>query len=147
MAKPEMVIAIDTREQRPYQFERSKLKTLSSGDYSIVNLENLVAIERKTTADMYKTIGSGRQRFQRELERLEQLDYAAVVIEASLPDFLVPPAFSRLSPKSAIGTVVAWSIKYAVPFYFASDRRHGQALTRNLLKYYYRYHEEARLVG
>ena len=147
MDRPKMIIAIDSREQRPYRFDRSEVKTLTTGDYSVVGLEDRVAIERKSMSDAYCSLGSGRRRFERELQRLTQLDFAAVVIEVSLADFLVPPAFSRLSPKSAIGTVVAWSVKYSVPFYFASDRRHGQALTRNLLKYYFRYQGEAQLVG
>ena len=147
MARPVMIIAVDTREQRPYRFPRSEVKTLTAGDYSLVGLEDRVAIERKSKADAYSSLGSSRRRFERELQRLSQLDYAVVVIEATLHSFLVPPVFSHLRPESAIGTVLAWSVKYGVPFYFASDRRHAQALTRNLLKYYWRYHGEAQLVG
>ena len=147
MDRPKMIIAIDTREQRPYRFVRSEVKTLTTGDYSVIGLEDCVAVERKSKSDAYSSLGSGRKRFERELQRLAQLDFAAVVIESSLPAFLAPPVFTRLRPESAIATVIAWSVKYGVPFYFAGDRRHAQALTRNLLKYYFRYHGEARLVG
>ena len=145
MANTQLTIAVDTREQRPYRFPRSVVQTLTTGDYSIVGLEDCVAIERKSKQDAYSSLGASRPRFERELQRLSELDYAAVVIEASLPAFLVPPPFSRLRSRSAISTALAWSVKYDVPFYFAGDRKHGQALVLNLLKYYWRYRGEARL--
>ena len=136
----EIVVAIDTREQKPYRFARSEVKTLPTGDYSIIGLEDRIAIERKTKEDAYSSLGQGRARFERELERLSHLDYAAVVVETSLPDFLCAPAFSRMHPKAAAGSIVAWSVKYRVCVFFAGDRLHGNALTRQLLEKYLRYH-------
>ena len=139
--RPVPVIAIDTREQKPYRFARSELKTLTSGDYSIVGLEEWIAIERKTKEDAYASLGHGRARFERELQRLSGFDYAAVVIETSLPDFLRAPSFSRMNPKAAASSIVAWSVKYRVCVFFAGDRRHGHALTRQLLEKFWRYHD------
>jgi hypothetical protein len=85
-------------------------------------------------------LGRGRARFEPELQRLAQLDYAAVVIEASLQDFLDPPAFSRLSPKAAVHSLIAWSVKYRVHVFFAGDRRHAKAVTLGLLEKYWAYH-------
>ena len=48
MDRPKMIIAIDTREQRPYRFVWSEIKTLTTGDYSVIGLEDRVAIERKS---------------------------------------------------------------------------------------------------
>jgi len=138
-ASPEIVVAIDTREQKPYRFARSEVKTLVSGDYSIVGLEERIAIERKTKEDAYSSLGQGRARFERELQRLSRFDYAAIVIETSLPDFLRAPAFSRMNPKAAAGSIVAWSVKYRVCVFFAGDRPHGNALTRQLLEKFWRY--------
>ena len=135
----EPVIAIDTREQKPYRFARAEVKTLASGDYSIVGLEDRVAIERKTKEDAYSSLAQGRARFERELQRLSHFDYAAVVVETSLPDFLRVPAFSRMNPKAAASSLVAWSVKYHVCVFFAGDRRHGHALTRQLLEMFWRY--------
>ncbi len=138
--RPEIVVAIDTREQKPYRFARSEVKTLASGDYSIVGLEDRIAIERKTKEDAYSSLGQGRARFERELQRLSRIDYAAMVIETSLPEFLQAPAFSRMNPKAAASSIVAWSVKYRVCVFFAGDRPHGNALTRKLLEKYLRYH-------
>jgi ERCC4-type nuclease len=140
MTTSEIVVAIDTREQKPYRFSRSEVKTLPTGDYSVVGLEDRIAIERKTKEDAYSSLGQGRERFERELQRLSHLDYAAIVIETSLPDFLRAPAFSRMNPKAAAGSIVAWSVKYRVCVFFAGDRAHGNALTRHLLEKYLRYH-------
>ena len=139
MTPPDLVVAIDTREQKPYCFPRSEVKTLASGDYSIVGLEDRVAVERKTKPDAYSSLGQGRARFERELQRLARFDYAAVVIETSLPDFLRAPAFSRMNPRAAARSLIAWSVKYRVCVFFAGDRRHGNALTRQLLEKFWRY--------
>jgi ERCC4-type nuclease len=136
---PELVVAIDTREQKPYRFVRSEVKTLASGDYSIVGFEDRVAVERKTKQDAYSSLGQGRARFERELQRLARFDYAAIVIETSLPDFLRAPAFSRMNPRAAARSMIAWSVKYRVCVFFAGDRRHGNALTRQLLEKFWRY--------
>ena len=141
----EFTIAIDTREQEPYVFAGAVTKTLPTGDYSIVELEDRVTIERKSKADAYGSLGQGRARFRREFERLSKYDYAVVVIEESVPGFLQRPPHSRMDPRSAIATLLAWSVRYRVPVFFAGDRAHGRALTQKLLHMYWRYRGEARL--
>ena len=142
MTAPEFVVAIDTREQKPYRFPRCEVKTLPTGDYSIVGLEDQIAIERKHKADAYASLGQGRARFERELERLAVFDYAAIVVETTLPDFLTAPPFSQMNPKAAMNSLVAWSVKYRVCVFFAGDRAHGNALTYRLLEKYWRYRQE-----
>ncbi|MGH9338529.1 MAG: hypothetical protein ACRD1R_02820 [Acidobacteriota bacterium] len=56
-----------------------------------------------------------------------------------LNNFLRAPAFSRMNPKAAAGSIVAWSVKYRVCVFFAGDRPHGNALTRQLLEKFWRY--------
>jgi len=73
------------------------------------------------------------------MARLSRLGFAAVVIEDSLPEFLRAPAFSRMNPKAAAHSIIAWSVKFHVPVFFAGDRRHGNALTLQLLEKYLRY--------
>jgi len=142
MTAPEFVVAVDTREQKPYRFPRAAVKTLPTGDYSIVGLEEHIAIERKHKADAYASLGQGRARFERELARLATFDYAAIVVEATLPDFLTAPPFSQMHPNAAINSLIAWSVKYRVCVFFAGDRAHGNALTYRLLEKYWRYRQE-----
>ena len=111
----------------------------------VLGLDDLVAdlephaVERKTKQDAYSSLGQGRARFERELQRLSRFDYAAVVIETSLPDFLRAPAFSRMNPTAAARSMIAWSVKYRVCVFFAGDRRHGNALTQQLLEKFWKY--------
>jgi len=138
------VIVVDSREQQPYAFEGAVIKTLTTGDYSVSGLEDRVTIERKSKADAYGSLGHGRARFLREFERLARYDYGAVVIEDTVAGFLHRPPHSKMNPRSAIGSLLAWSVRYRVPVFFAGDREHGRALTRKLLEMYYRYRGEVR---
>ena len=133
-----MKVVIDTREQLPYEFEDSITRTLQTGDYSIFGYEDQITVERKTKADAYGTIGKGRTRFIKELERLREIDYSAIVVEASLTNFVEPPRFSQLNPKSAINSLLAWSIRYGVHIYFADNRVMGNLLTLRILERYWK---------
>ena len=138
----EFTIVVDTREQLPYAFTGAVTRTLTSGDYSIAGLEDRVAIERKSKPDAYASLGRGRARVRREVERLALLDYAAIVVEDSVPGFLHRPAHAKMNPRSAICSLLAWSVKYNVPVFFAGDRAHGRALTQQLLAMYWKYRGE-----
>lgn len=93
-------VAIDTREQTPFEFAgivadskqrnlpvvvATERRTLDAGDYSIVGMEDGVTIERKSVADLFGTIGQSRERFVRELERIQDGPYASahVVVEGT----------------------------------------------------------------
>ena len=133
-----MKVVIDSREQLPYEFEDSITRTLQTGDYSLFGYEDQITVERKTKADAYGTIGRGRTRFLKELERLSEIDYSAIVVEASLSNFVEPPRFSQLNPKSAINSLLAWSIRYGVHVYFADNRVMGNLLTLRILERYWK---------
>lgn len=140
----ELTVAIDTREQLPYAFPRSEVLTLATGDYSAVGFQDKVTVERKSKADLYQSLGKGRDRFERELARMAHMDVAAIVIESSLPELLIPPPRTQMSPTSVVNSIIAWSIKYRVQVYFADDRDHGTALVWRLLECYLRYYVDKR---
>lgn len=132
----DFTVVVDTREQKPYRFRNAVTKTLKAGDYSVEGMERRIAVERKSKQDAYSSLGKGRARLQREFRRLAEFEYAAVVIEASLSDFLRPPAFSKMVPKAAVNTLVSWSITYGVHVFFADGRRLARALTYRILEKY-----------
>ena len=133
-----VIIIIDTREQKPYKLPNSITATLQTGDYSLKGFEDKITIERKTKTDAYGSLGKGRKRFEREFIRLSGFDYAAVIIECSAKNFIIKPKYSRLNPKSAINTLVSWSIRYGVHVWFASDRKIGRFLTYRMLEKYWK---------
>lgn len=135
------LIVVDSRETLPIGFPGATTKALASGDYSILGMEDRVALERKTLADLYACVGGERRRFERELERLVDFEYAAVIIEASLANLLQGYQYSRVHPNSVVGSILAWSVKYnQLPFFFAENRRYCRVFIYRLLKKFYEYH-------
>ena len=132
-----ITIITDSREKNPYMFKDSVTRKLDTGDYSIVGYEYQVCVERKTKTDAYGTIGKGRTRFIKELQRMTEFEYAAIVIESSLSSFIEPPQYSRMNPKSAIMSLVSWSIKFGVHVFFADNRELARKLTKSILEKYY----------
>ena len=140
---PPLEILVDTREQLPYLFEDYNCiierKGLKTGDYSISGLEDKVAVERKTKADLYNSLGKGRKRFKKEFERLSGFKYAALVIEAGIREVLNPPARSKMNPASVFESLVSWSMKYGVYVYFGDDRYFSEKLVYSILEKFRRY--------
>lgn len=124
------VVVIDTREQTPLCFERlaSQRGTLDAGDYSIVGLEHLVALERKNLGDLLGCCGYGRDRFKRELQRLRAYRYRLLLVEADaktletgIESSTLRPWRSKLQPSHVLGALAAWIAQYDLPTWLAGD--------------------------
>lgn len=117
-------IVIDTREQTPFvippqmHFVVAGLKT---GDYSLVGLENYVAVERKSLNDLVACIGRERDRFERELARLSLFAVKCVVIEAGLDDIAEHRYAGVLKPQHILGSTIAWQMDLGIPFHWCSN--------------------------
>lgn len=147
-------IIVDTREQAPFRFTGIKSdaaqkyrpiqietvrRSLPTGDYSIVGMEDLISIERKSKSDFYACCGRERDRFVRELERLNKIKYAHVMIEASLEELATePPIHSRLKGTSAVRSIFAWSIDFPnIHFHNPQGRLLAERATFRLLSFAY----------
>jgi len=134
------------------------IKKLNAGDYSIENYEHKIAIERKELSDLYGTIGKGRKRFVKELERLQSYEYKAIIIEASLLDVVqykdkfnnrqvkiamlnkyYAPTILKMSPSSVINSLLVWSIRYKVQILYCCNRSLANLVCLRLLE---KYHNE-----
>jgi DNA excision repair protein ERCC-4 len=130
----ELRVKIDTREQAPYEFKTpSEVGTLPVGDYSLVGLENDIAIERKELSDLIGCLTIDRERFEKELHKGKALEYFGLVIEGSLSDIANGRYKSEMQPKAAIQSLIAFSIRYRLPIWFCESRAYGQRLTESLL--------------
>lgn len=133
-------VSIDTREQTPWYFRgfRQKLptgkvplivpvetKTLSTGDYSLAGFEeNGICLERKSHEDAVSTFCHGRDRFERELERMQKFRSSHVIVEADWPRIMHdPPKHSRFSPKSFRESVIAWSQRFPLTHWWLMPTR------------------------
>lgn len=132
-----MQIIIDTREQRPYEFKTPAIRgSLLTGDYSLSGLEHLISIERKTCDDLIGCLCTGRQRFERELHRGKALDYFCVIVESTLTDIVNGNYRSQMTPRSAIQSLLAFSVRYRLPVFFVENRNYGARVTESLLLKY-----------
>ena len=82
----EFEILIDTREQDPLPFKKSKKEKLFVGDYLMSEGEyTYTYIDRKSEADCLGTLAGGVSRFEREIEKAVSLEsYLFVVIETTI---------------------------------------------------------------
>ena len=132
---PDAVTAIiDTREQTPLSLEplRAEVATLTTGDYSVRGLEHLIAVERKSLADLLSCVGSERERFDREVRRLLAYPVRALVVEATWADLEQGEWRSKVTPTAAIGSLLGW-IATGLPVVMAgSHERAGRYVSRLL---------------
>ncbi|MCZ6653575.1 MAG: ERCC4 domain-containing protein, partial [Planctomycetota bacterium] len=112
-----------SREQHAWHFENlpSEPGTLDTGDYSIVGLTHLVAVERKSLDDLLACIGIHRDRFKRELQRLRAFRFRCLVVEASYADLEGGGWRSKIQPSHVLGSLAAWMAQYSLPVMLAGD--------------------------
>lgn len=148
-------ILISGAEQLPYTFRgiaadqefgggvwRVATQTLhlETGDYTLDGYATQVGCERKSKADLFRTIGQERDRFVRELERFSTYRFAAVVVEAGWDEILNdPPPYSQLDPRLIYRSVLAWQQRYpCVHWWFVADRDMGEVTTLRILERFLR---------
>lgn len=130
-------IIVDTREQRPWNFaHRATSKTkLDTGDYSIVGMENIIAIERKQSVNEIAT-NIVETRFINVLKRLSSIKYRFILLEFGLDDILRYPIGSnmpkhlwdksRIKPQFIMKHVLEWQMKYNIHVLFCGDADNAQ---------------------
>lgn len=150
-------ILVDTREVKPWTFNnipgykgQGKIVVLRQwqslgngyGDYTLMEAESLttkwrISIERKSLPDLFSTILSRRKQFVAELENLNKMEYAAVVVEAPLEKAIsyFPPQWTELeiSPdsqlsrqRSVIGSIQAWQLRYPMIRWWFLSRSYAE---------------------
>jgi ERCC4-type nuclease len=84
----EITILVDSREQLSLSFDKFRgvntvRKGLRTGDYSISGYEDVWTCERKSVSDLVGTLCQGRERFERELDRMRVFEEKYLLIEHS----------------------------------------------------------------
>lgn len=94
----------DSREQRGWLFEPGdkcmgmEVGTLSTGDYSIKGLENILTIERKGSTGEFAT-NINEDRFFRELKRMDNFQFSFLILEFTMEDIFNFPINSGIPSK------------------------------------------------
>jgi ERCC4-type nuclease len=159
-----MIIAIDTREQKPFEFKTVRprqtvipvtavVQTLTVGDYALMVdassapiasdradalIDRRIVGERKSLADLYSSATHNRDRFERELERMSDYAYRFIVIEADWLAIMDPNSVlahpTKASPRSIASSLLAWSRRYGVHVFPCPNRDFAEQLTFRLLE-------------
>lgn len=131
------VIICDTREQRPYGFPSGRVEVvragLPAGDYSVSGLEDQVAVERKSLADLVNTVVGDRDRWKRELDKLKGYRFAAVIVEACIHDVLSGRWHGGAQPNTVLQAVVAVMTDYRIPVLLAGDRATAERMVEAMI--------------
>lgn len=127
---PEFTVIKDTREQEGYYF--SKFNTcagmidqkLDTGDYSIQGLEDKICVERKgCVEELAINLGSKKQTFLREIERMESFPHKYLVLEFGLDDLIKFPKETRIpiKNKSSVKITGKYMLKCLIEFELYND--------------------------
>ena len=139
----ELIILVDTREQAPFSFKgfeaHPEAATLPCGDYSLPGFEDRAAIERKSLEDLISCLmGDNRIRFEKELARARPYEVFMVVVEAPLSDVSRGNYRSAMKAHSALQSIIAFQVRYRVPFVWAGNRAGAEYMTYHFLAKYLR---------
>lgn len=142
-----ITILIDTREQEPLSFDPVRVavqrRALPAGDYSLAGFEGLVAVERKSANDFVSTVVRARERFNRELAKLQACEAACIVVEASLGDIFAGKYRGGAHPASVFGAAISIIVDFNIPVYFCTDRQIACRFVQDFLIRFYQNQMEA----
>lgn len=145
------VIIIDSREKSPYKFNKCKtcdgaeVAKLDYGDYQLKGLPDLIAIERKkNVVELCGNLGKQRERFERELQRMQAAKFRFIVVEDYWSS-IFRLKYSRVHPNALFESIMALELKYGVHFIFAGNRAMAHKITRSLLLKAYKYRNEGKI--
>ncbi len=124
--KPRPYVLIDTREQRALRFPPELgvdcgSATLAAGDYSFRGFTGVIALERKSVADLIGTLTKGRERFENELDLLAELRWAAILVEGRRGDVEAGIYRSLATPQSIMGSLRAIWMRWRVPTFWCDS--------------------------
>lgn len=125
-----MIIACDTREQKPLPFATlrgvdTEFYKLDAGDYSIKGYETAITFERKSIPDLVGTLIRGHERFLRELERMQNYDEKYLLIEhnpITLYDYCFQHGWQG-KVNTIFGSLLAYACHYHLRIRFCKDRK------------------------
>jgi DNA excision repair protein ERCC-4 len=128
LADHKPVIVIDSRERQPLSFPRLQATrgTLLTGDYSVLGLQELFVIERKSISDLVGCcVGQNRERFERELHRLRGFRFKRLLIVGVEAEIFEGDYRSNVKPEAVLGTLHAFEVRYDIPVVFCPTPEHA----------------------
>ncbi len=117
--KPRPYIFCDTREQRVLRFPPELgvdcgVAKLDAGDYSVRQFSHVFIAERKSLSDLVQTLSHGRERFENELDLLQQYRWAVILVEARQDEAEIGAYRSMMLPHAVTGSLDAIWMRWGV---------------------------------
>jgi len=132
-------IWIDTRENKPLNFENSSVCKLDFGDYTLPPKNyTFTHVERKSFSDFAATVTGGYDRFLREIERCKSLGcYMFVVIETDYNSIYKTnnSVYKKFNMNFVFSRMRSIEAKYndCCQFVFSGSRKDSQELIPKIL--------------
>ena len=120
-------VLVDPREQQPWDLSPMQVQTatLQTGDYS--SACGRFVLERKNSIDeLVSCMTQSRERFERELERMQAFEAAVVLVEGTYQDLVSGYYRSKMNKNSAAATFVSWQQKFRVPIQLVDNRSNAE---------------------
>lgn len=108
----DIMAVADAREKMPLPLDLylpCVTKHLITADYSVLGLENYIAVERKSLVDAVLCAGRERDRFDACIKRMKSYEVRALVIEASWQDIDAGAWRSQLKPSQLKAAIYSWA--------------------------------------
>ena len=131
------VVLIDTREQSPLFVGRRIVSaehkvvrgipfegaTLHDGDYTVRDMEHIIAIERKMLSDFDAYIGKERNtKTIYKLERLRDMKWAALVVESDESELYGKRKYGKMTGAHARGFLCKAELEFGIHTYINANR-------------------------
>lgn len=111
------VVLIDTREQRPLKIKAYPVEVigLPVGDYGIKGFSDWnnpqFICERKSLDDLIQSLTHGRDRFEREVLKMRQFAFRALLIEAEQVQVEIGDFRSAAKPNAIMQSLASFQVR------------------------------------
>jgi ERCC4-type nuclease len=148
------VVLVDTREQAPLNITAFPTERvgLPCGDYGIAGFSDwnnpAFIVERKTLNDLVGCLTNERDRFMREVEKLRQFRFHALVIEALEAEISFHHYRSDATPQSILQTLAALQVRAGLHVLWCADPERAARCVERLVRQFVRgIEKDYRLIG
>lgn len=138
------VVLVDTREDAPLDLPtlQTQVQGLPVGDYGVKGFScwqcPAFVVERKSVNDLVGSVTKGRKRFEREIEKLRQFRFRALLIEGAECEVQLGQYRSMANPTSVMSTLDAYAVRCNLHIIWGQDRQRAAEKLENLVRMFVR---------
>jgi ERCC4-type nuclease len=135
-----MVMVVDTREQRPLFTRIPKglticSGTLSNGDYSLRGFENEICFERKA-ADIFSYCSVEHDKTKRKMEQFKKFNFVGLIIEMKESDLFQFQIHTKIHPEVIRAALISFEVRYGVHIFYGNRDTCARWMLDRMVKYY-----------